>query len=336
MVSEAREPDLLELRENRKKKAPAQAGLFRFYRSLENLTARLATDELALDLIAKDPFLRILGLRNVAPIARVGEACEETGDAAKGVHGDIVLSMRTRLSCKSRVPYCVQPYARAAWLRSVKVAKFVPFNRVGSERGRRTSRRVAAGVNISRKTLLGALGFFIGVALAPAAPLLAANPEPHVMILTDQGAIEVALDAKRAPISSANFLRNVDSKFYNGGTFFRAVPGFVIQGGHRERETPNDATIPLEPTTKTGLKHLDGTLSMARTSEPNSATSEFFICVGPQSALDASSPASPGYAAFGHVVRGMEVVRKIVALPAENQQLDKPVRIIKMYRKGRS
>lgn len=154
------------------------------------------------------------------------------------------------------------------------------------------------------------------------------------MIVTDQGTIEVVVDAKHAPISAANFLHKIDAKFYNGGTFFRAVPGFVIQGGNRDREAPTDAKIPLEPTTKTGLRHLDGTLSMARTSEPNSATSEFFICVGPQPSLDASSLTSPGYAAFGHVVAGMAIVRKIVAMPAVDQQLSKPVRIIKMYRKS--
>ena len=194
--------------------------------------------------------------------------------------------------------------------------------------------RVAAGVKTSTKTLLAALAFIIG-SLATPPPAGAANLEPHVMIVTDQGAIEVVVDAKHAPISAANFLRKVDGKFYNGGTFFRAVPGFVIQGGNKDRETPSDAKIPLEPTLKTGLKHLDGTLSMARTSEPDSATSEFFICVGPQTALDASSLTSPGYAAFGRVLSGMAIVRKIVAMPAENQQLSKPVRIIKMYRKSR-
>jgi peptidyl-prolyl cis-trans isomerase A (cyclophilin A) len=151
----------------------------------------------------------------------------------------------------------------------------------------------------------------------------------RVKISTSQGDIVAVLDAKHAPKTVANFLHYVNAKFYDGGTFFRSVPGFVIQGGNHDREQPSDPQLTLEPTSKTGILNKDGALSMARTPDPNSATSEFFICDGDQAELDASAT-SPGYAAFGHVLSGMDIVRKIARLPAENQQLLTPVKILKI------
>jgi cyclophilin family peptidyl-prolyl cis-trans isomerase len=153
-----------------------------------------------------------------------------------------------------------------------------------------------------------------------------------VKIVTALGDIVVLLDEKHAPITTANFLRYVDAKFYDGGTFFRSVPGFVIQGGNRPRENDaTDAKIVLEAPASTGIKNKDGAISMARTNDPNSATSEFFICDGDQPALDGTAN-SQGYAAFGHVVSGMETVRKIARLPASQQILIEPVTIRKVTR----
>jgi cyclophilin family peptidyl-prolyl cis-trans isomerase len=153
----------------------------------------------------------------------------------------------------------------------------------------------------------------------------------RVKIVTQKGEIVVALDPKRAPKTVANFLRYVDAKFYDGGTFFRAVPGFVIQGGNQPREKSNDQPIALENPSSTGILNTDGAISMARTSDPNSATSEFFICDGDQPALDGSKTA-PGYAAFGHVVAGMDVVRAIAHAPAQDEHLLEPVKIVKVVR----
>jgi cyclophilin family peptidyl-prolyl cis-trans isomerase len=164
-----------------------------------------------------------------------------------------------------------------------------------------------------------------------AASAAAAPPEVRVKIVTQKGDIVVALDPKRAPKTTANFLRYVDGKFYDGGTFFRAVPGFVIQGGNQPREKPSDQGITLENPTSTGILNKDGAISMARTSDPNSATSEFFICDGDQPALDGSKTA-PGYAAFGHVVSGMDVVRTIAHAPAQDEHLLEPVKIVKIVR----
>jgi peptidyl-prolyl cis-trans isomerase A (cyclophilin A) len=151
----------------------------------------------------------------------------------------------------------------------------------------------------------------------------------RVEIDTTLGKIVVALDRKRAPRTVANFLHYVDARFYDGGSFFRAVPGFVIQGGNKPRETPADPKLRLETPLATGIRNTDGAISMARTADPDSATSEFFICDGPQPFLD-GAPGQPGYAAFGHVVSGMGVVRAIVRQPAEQQMLIAPVRIVRV------
>ncbi len=176
-----------------------------------------------------------------------------------------------------------------------------------------------------------------------ALPAGAATPV-RILIRTALGDIEVQLDTTRAPLTTANFLRYVDAGFYAGGSFYRTVTPAnqadnkvkieVIQGGNVAREKQDFPPIPLERTSKTGLKHLDGTISMARDG-PDTATSEFFICVGDQPALDfggARNPDGQGFAAFGHVVRGMEVVRKIHAAHAEGQKLTPEVRIFSVQR----
>jgi peptidyl-prolyl cis-trans isomerase A (cyclophilin A) len=182
------------------------------------------------------------------------------------------------------------------------------------------------------RTFVGAiLGLSLCSALWLPPPARAATRVTQVKIVTGSGTVVVALDAKRAPKTVANFLHYVDAGFYNGGSFFRAIPGFVIQGGNKSRERHTDPKLELEPPITTGLRNVDGAISMARTADPNSATSEFFICDGNQPTLDGSMTA-PGYAAFGHVVRGMDVVRKIARLPADAQMLATPVRIVKIVR----
>jgi peptidyl-prolyl cis-trans isomerase A (cyclophilin A) len=168
----------------------------------------------------------------------------------------------------------------------------------------------------------------------------------RVVIETSLGNIELALDTLRAPVTTMNFLRYVDGKFYDGGVFHRTLtPGNqpnnrikieVIQAGinpaHARDEFPS---IPMERTSKTGIHHLDGTISMARNA-PDTATSDFFICIGDQPALDfggGRNPDGQGFAAFGQVIRGMEVVRKIQSSPADGQNLAPPIKILKIYRK---
>ena len=179
--------------------------------------------------------------------------------------------------------------------------------------------------------------------LALALAGLAAADNPRVLIRTDQGDMFVEVDVVRAPVTAANFLRYVDARLYDGSTFHRtvtkdnqpdnAVRIEVIQGGQLggDKEFP---PIAHETTAATGLRHLDGTISMAR-GKPGTAASSFFICINDQPELDFGGRRNPdgqGFAAFGRVVKGMEFVRAIQALAARGQQLAPPVRIISVRR----
>jgi peptidyl-prolyl cis-trans isomerase A (cyclophilin A) len=190
----------------------------------------------------------------------------------------------------------------------------------------------------------------LGCGLLVAAPLTArAGPgKPRVAIKTGRGTIVVELEDRKAPLTSANFLRYVDAKAYDDGTFFRAArtPGVPKDGtivGAPAAKVRPFPPIRHESTTKTGLKHLNGTLSLGRFA-PGTATNNFFICVGDQPYLDAH-PGEPGdnlgYAAFGRVVSGMSVVEKILSLPTNGdtkfkeqrgEWLKPPVSILSMRR----
>ena len=163
---------------------------------------------------------------------------------------------------------------------------------------------------------------------APAAPATLAPPAPglvRVALNTAAGTIVLDLNQEKAPITTKNFLRYIDAKRYDASSFYRASRPAgattdqygIIQGGNENNPAKTYPAIALEPTTTTGLKHLDGTISMGR-SAPNSATSDFFICIGDAAYLD-SDPSKPGdnlgYAAFGQVVQGMDVVKKILVMP---------------------
>jgi peptidyl-prolyl cis-trans isomerase A (cyclophilin A) len=179
------------------------------------------------------------------------------------------------------------------------------------------------------------------IVLALALPLVAQSP--RVAIETELGTIEVLLEAAKAPVTTTNFLRHIESGAYTDGRFHRTVTLHnqpqnkvkieVIQGGTRQ-EQKSLPTIPLERTRDTGLHHLDGTISMARDT-PDSATTDFFICIGDQPELDFGGKRNPdgqGFAAFGRVVKGMEIVRRIQAAPAKGQTLTPPVRILAIRR----
>ena len=167
-----------------------------------------------------------------------------------------------------------------------------------------------------------------------------------VKIKTVNGEIEVELDAKNAPNTTANFLRYVDAKHYDGGRFHRtvtpsnqpdtAVKIEVIQAGvHPDKEKETFPAIKLERTRDTKLTHKNGTISMARDG-PDTATSDFFICVGDQPELDFGGKRNPdgqGFTAFGHVVKGMEVVRAIQKSAADGQTLKPPIPIQSITRK---
>jgi peptidyl-prolyl cis-trans isomerase A (cyclophilin A) len=189
--------------------------------------------------------------------------------------------------------------------------------------------------------LTSALLLAAATATAAAPPHSPAPTATDVAIRTSAGTIVVRLDAAHAPGTVRNFLHYVDARTYDGTSFYRTVRRAtepqskieVIQGGlNPQAANPMIAPIPLEPTNKTGLHNTDGVVAMARTADPNSATTEFFICIGDNRFLDAGGPTGPGYAAFGRVVRGADVVRKIQTAHATGETLAPPIRIISITR----
>ncbi|MEZ5361519.1 MAG: peptidylprolyl isomerase [Bryobacterales bacterium] len=188
---------------------------------------------------------------------------------------------------------------------------------------------------------------FFWIAVLTACCLAAAPNVERVVLETELGPIEVELYPEAAPLTVANFLRLVDGHYLDGAVFFRTVSPqndngspviSVIQAGLGERPSPFPP-IAHESTEETGLNHLDGTISMAR-GDLGTAASDFFICIGDQPALDFGAKRNAdgqGFAAFGRVVRGMDVVRAIHRKPAnaptedayvKGQILDEPVRIV--------
>ena len=177
--------------------------------------------------------------------------------------------------------------------------------------------------------------------LLAAAASATPSPLPRVRLQTTAGDIVVELAARRAPITSANFLAYVDKRRFDGQTFYRAARGVrnpgdgLIQGGIRHKYTLMLNAIAHEPTTRTGLHHVDGTISMARNA-PGTAIGDFFITIGPAPSMDAAGE-YPGYAAFGQVVAGMDAVKRILAAPTipnagegamRGQLIARPIRIV--------
>jgi peptidyl-prolyl cis-trans isomerase A (cyclophilin A) len=167
------------------------------------------------------------------------------------------------------------------------------------------------------------LALLAGLLIAPTAW---AQTSPKVRLETSMGAIVVQLDPAKAPLSVANFLQYVNDGHYNGTVFHRIIPNFMVQGGGftpDNQQKPTRAPIAIE--SNNGLKNMRGTIAMARTMDPNSATAQFFINVVDNDFLNYRAPTTQGYgyAVFGRVISGMDVVDKIRATPTGSQ--DRPL-----------
>jgi len=169
---------------------------------------------------------------------------------------------------------------------------------------------------VNRSTFLSIVSsFVVAASFAWAQPVQAADPV--VVLKTSLGEIDIQLDPKHAPITTANFLAYVNKKFYDNTIFHRVVKGFVAQGGGMTpdgNEKPTDAPIKNEATN--GLHNVRGTISMARTNDPDSATSQFFLNFVDNSTgkLDPGGFSPEGYAVFGKITKGMDVLDKMEAL----------------------
>ncbi|UHQ55088.1 MULTISPECIES: peptidylprolyl isomerase [Microbulbifer] len=182
------------------------------------------------------------------------------------------------------------------------------------------------------KTIASAL-----LAALLATTAFAEDDRPQVDIKTDLGTVRVELYADKAPATVENFLQYVDSGFYDGVIFHRVIPGFMAQtGGHTFDFQEKETRDPVVNESDNGLQNIRGTLSMARTDDPDSATSQFFINYGDNTRLDGSED-KPGYTVFGKVVSGMEVVDRIGEEPrglyrAFPDAPNTPVRILEAQR----
>ncbi len=151
---------------------------------------------------------------------------------------------------------------------------------------------------------------------AAISPFVASAANPQVEMKTNQGALVIELNQEKAPKTVENFLQYVKSGFYNGTIFHRVMPGFMIQGGGFEPGMKEKTTkAPIINEGRNGLKNVAGTLAMARRGDPNSATAQFFINHVDNAMLDYPKPDGYGYAVFGQVVKGMDVVQKIAQVP---------------------
>jgi peptidyl-prolyl cis-trans isomerase A (cyclophilin A) len=154
---------------------------------------------------------------------------------------------------------------------------------------------------------------------------LMAAENPKVLLTTTLGDIEIELNQDKAPISTANFLSYVDSGFYNGTQFHRVIPGFMVQGGGFDADMKQKETqAPIKNEADNGLHNVRGTLAMARTQAKDSATSQFFINHNDNAFLD-NGARDFGYAVFGKVTQGMEVVDKIAQVPTSNRGMHQNV-----------
>lgn len=187
--------------------------------------------------------------------------------------------------------------------------------------------------------------YCLGLLVILFSTLFGCKPTPKIIIKTQYGDIVCEVYEDKAPVTSANFLRYVDEGRFNDAIFYRtvtmdnqpnnAIKIEVLQGGLYKDEHP-DMLPPIihETTQQIKLHHLDGTLSMARL-EPGTAASEFFICIGDQPELDFGGKRNPdgqGFAAFGKVIKGMEIVLKIHQQKEEGQMLVEPVKILSVER----
>ena len=158
--------------------------------------------------------------------------------------------------------------------------------------------------------------YLIAFAALASTALSALAANPMVELKTSQGEIVVEVFADKAPKSAENFVQYVKDGFYDGTVFHRVIDGFMVQGGGFDAEMNQKSTrAPIENEAKNGLKNEPGTLAMARTADPHSASAQFFINLVPNTFLDYPSRDGWGYAVFGKVVKGMEVVDAIRGVP---------------------
>ena len=161
--------------------------------------------------------------------------------------------------------------------------------------------------------------------------------DPVVEFTTSHGTFVIALDPARAPATVENFLAYVDARHYDGTVFHRVIPTFMVQGGGFDQQLEKrPVRAPIQNEATNGLKNTRGTVAMARTSDPHSATAQFFVNVVDNAFLDHQAPQGPGwgYCVFGRVIEGMDVVDKIRAVETDDGDVPKKDVFLKSARRA--
>lgn len=169
-----------------------------------------------------------------------------------------------------------------------------------------------------KKTLIALILGLVGLYVIAAETAYKVPAHPYVQIETTEGTIVLELDGRQAPITVRHVLKLVDSGFYDGTVFHRVIPGFMAQaGGHTPDLKPKETDVTIPNESGNGLSNVRGTIAMARTGDPHSADSQFFINVADNDRLDprkTHGSGSWGYTVFGHVIEGMDIIDKIVSV----------------------
>lgn len=180
-------------------------------------------------------------------------------------------------------------------------------------------------MKLSRKTILSIVFIIIFTTSGLVVYTQFFNKKDVVVLVTSKGNIEIELDREHAPVTVENFLTYVKAGFYNGTVFHRVVSGFVVQaGGYTADGTEKATNAAIKLESNNGLYNTAGTIAMARMTSPNTATSQFFINLVDNSDLDYKSSSSPGYAVFGKVVSGMDVVNSIAGVETATRDIYLP------------
>jgi peptidyl-prolyl cis-trans isomerase A (cyclophilin A) len=293
-----------------------------------------------------------LGLQQAAPAAQAtavlsGKVVDRSGSGLPGV--TITLEVAPPAPVRGIVAgdggaFKFDNIVPGTYTVKFELAGFVPYSRTGLVLAAGQTRTMTVALEV------GPLAISDSISPAPADPKLDLAPgEIAVGIETLLGTFYIAVDPKRAPITATNFLRYVDAKLYDWGRFHRATrpdnytpappnrPMMnIIQGGiNPAKRNEGFPAIPLERTTLTGIKHVAGVVSMARGTAADTATSDFFVLLDDQPSLDYGGlrfDDGQGGGAFGHVVSGLDVVKKIQQQPVDGQNLSGPVIIRRVWR----
>lgn len=295
------------------------------------------------------------GLQQTAPATATAGIAGTVYERDGGVIPGVTVSLQTpggltlqKVITNLKGQYRLEKVARGTYSVSFELAGFQTYTRTRLSLADGQSHTINVGLDVGWTAITD---YVTGQPPLPNPVLPLNDGEVAVGVATAAGTFYIAVDTKRAPITSANFLKYVEAGLYSSGRFHRATRADnytpapparpmmnIIQGGiNPTRRSEGFPAIPLERTSVTGIKHVTGVVSMARGTATDTATSDFFVLLDDQPSLDFGGQRfddGQGGAAFGRVVEGLDIVRKIQQQPVEGQNLSGPVTIWRVWRLG--